>query len=392
MPMRAPTAIASLMLGAAIAVQSVSAQPDAPAYQQALQRSTAIDPLNDVLVAAEAGTYAFALADFERAAELFDRALLRIAAVYAGNEQAAKARSLWREEGSKEFKGEPYERAMAYYYRGLLDLVAGDYENARAGFGSGLLQDAFAEEEQNRTDFAALMLLDAWASRANGDQGRADEAFAEMLKLRPHLQTPTESQRVLVIVESGKSPRKLADGIGHNLLVYRRGKRFAEHRVALQKADGSTQQLYPVEDIYWQAASRGGRPVDGILEGKAQFRNTTAGVGGVMSDVANQAAIFSPAIGGNASGVFGAITAVGAITILIGNQARAEADTRYWPNLPDALHVGFLTMEEAQAVRGIVAHDAAGRPLADAPPQFWLKADARGNALLWGTTRPVSAR
>jgi hypothetical protein len=103
--------------------------------------------------------------DYDIAKELLDQVLLRIDMVYADNENAMKARSLWYEEGMKDFIGEPYERAMAFYYRGLLYMMDEDYENARACFKNGVIQDAFAEEEQNRCDFAALIFSKAGRPR-----------------------------------------------------------------------------------------------------------------------------------------------------------------------------------------------------------------------------------
>ena len=41
-------------------------------------------------------------------------------ALYGPDKDAKKARSLFHEESKKGFIGEPYERVMAYYYRGLL--------------------------------------------------------------------------------------------------------------------------------------------------------------------------------------------------------------------------------------------------------------------------------
>jgi tetratricopeptide (TPR) repeat protein len=94
----------------------------------------------------QAGVAAVAEGKTQDATGLFDSALDSIEGMFANTENAAKARSLWYEEGAKDYKGEPYERAMAYYYRGLLYLAEGDYENARASFRGGILQDAFADQ------------------------------------------------------------------------------------------------------------------------------------------------------------------------------------------------------------------------------------------------------
>jgi len=110
---------------------------------------------------------------------------------HAGSAQAAKARSLWYAEGSKEFKGEPYERCMAYYYRGILYLMEHDYDNARACFSAGIIQDSFAEELQNRCDFALLDLLMAYACHLQGDNAVRDEEIKRVKELRPDFVEPT---------------------------------------------------------------------------------------------------------------------------------------------------------------------------------------------------------
>ncbi|MFP3441488.1 hypothetical protein R0K18_27540, partial [Pantoea sp. SIMBA_133] len=84
----------------------------------------------------------------QEAKNTLTQARLEIENVYADSDAARKARSIWYEEAEKDFKGEPYERAMVYLYLGLIYLEEGDYGNARASFLAGLLQDAFAEEEQ----------------------------------------------------------------------------------------------------------------------------------------------------------------------------------------------------------------------------------------------------
>ncbi|MEC8183119.1 MAG: hypothetical protein VX123_13805 [Pseudomonadota bacterium] len=47
---------------------------------------------------------------------------------------AGLARSNFAREDVKDFKGEPFERAMVFYYLGLSYLALGDFENARASF------------------------------------------------------------------------------------------------------------------------------------------------------------------------------------------------------------------------------------------------------------------
>jgi len=278
---------------------------------------------------------------YDRLAEYaFDDAILNIETVFANNESAAKARSLWYEEGTKDFKGEPYERALAYYYRGLLYLKRGDYENARSSFKSGILQDAFAEESQYRTDFAALIFLMGWASLCAGDTDLSDDALEELKELRPDFIYPKE-HNVLIIVETGTAPRKVADGPGHAELKFRRGRYFSENHVEISINGGEFQRLYQMEDIFWQASTRGGRAIDVILKGKVNFRQTHDKMGSNLSDVANTAMIASPVFqqSGSVQGVSAAIGLISVAQMVMAANANPHADTRYWDNLPDMIHL-----------------------------------------------------
>lgn len=201
-----------------------------------------------------AASLALMIQDYDAATRHLDDALLRIEAIYADGEKAARARSLWYAESTKDFRGEPYERAMAYLYRGLIDLTRGEYDNARASFKGGQLQDAFAEEDQNRSDFASLLFLQAWTLHLEGRKQDVVETSREYRQLRPALPTPTQGDNLLVIVETGKSPRKLADGVSQNILVYRRGKRFND---AAANIDNMSLQPVAAEDLYYQASTRG---------------------------------------------------------------------------------------------------------------------------------------
>ena len=106
--------------------------------------------------------------EFDVAEKAFDQGITRIDAIYANNENAKKARSLWTKESAKDFKGEPYERAMVYY-RGLLYLRKGDYQNARASFLAAEYQDTVAEQDTYLGDFAVMNLLAGWSSHCDQD-------------------------------------------------------------------------------------------------------------------------------------------------------------------------------------------------------------------------------
>ena len=318
---------------------------------------------NYVLNELQAGLAAMELDKLDLAERSFENALLRIESVYANNAKAAKARSLWYEEGMKDFKGEPYERAMAYYYRGLLYLRRGDFENARACYKAAVLQDAFAEEKQNRCDFALMVFLQGWASQCLGDKDMAAAAYEEVKRLRPDFATPRADHNVLIIVETGTSPRKLADGVGHYVLVYRRGKGFTEKKARVKVA-GQTRTMYPMEDIAWQAMTRGGRPVDKILKGQVVFRERSEKIGTILTEVSSNAMLAAPAFHHSTSevqAVSAALGLIGVAQLVIAQKVNPRADTRYWGNLPDAVHVWTGKLAPGEQAFDAAFLDASGR-------------------------------
>jgi hypothetical protein len=352
---------AALTLALAPAAQAAKPPPPPPpvpyeAGPEEFQTRLASDlPTNRVLNEMEIGARAFWRGDYAVAKPALDDAIMRIDAVFAGSPNAANARKLWYDEGSKDFKGEPYERAMAFLYRGLIYLHDADYENARAAFRSGLLQDAFAEEGQNRSDFALLLYLDAWASHLNGDKDLRDETLVQLKLLRPEFGGIGEKDDTLILAETGQAPRKLGDGLDHAFFVYRRGKPILENQVQVLNG-AAVLQTVPMEDIYYQASTRGGREIDKILAGKAQFKATTGGVGSFLADTSVNLASNNSAFSANGQ-YGGAVAAVGVMSgvlLMVSSSAKPQADVRTWSSLPDTVHV--LTLATRGKPQTLTAH------------------------------------
>jgi tetratricopeptide (TPR) repeat protein len=302
---------------------------------------------NLVLNHMRAGLAAMESGAFELAEESFDTALLHIESVYTDDENARKARSLWYAEGRKDFKGEPYERAMAYYYRGLLYFRKGDFENARASFKGGLLQDAIAEEGTYQADFALLIFLEGWASQMLGDWDMAKEAFEEVKKYRPDFVAPERDHNVLLIAETGNAPRKIGVGPGQSALQFSPGG-GREENVRFELG-GSAFPGFPMENIYWQASTRGGRQVDSILAGKVRFQETNQVMGQTLTDLSLSTLAMSSRYGDDAGAVAivaGIIGLVGLGQQAVASKTQTAADIRAWDNLPDRVHVSTLNSGE----------------------------------------------
>ena len=371
---------------ALLALAAASAAPAQADYAGEAARLRSAPAKDATLYTLQAGVAALAENRTAESAELFDGALASIEGMFANTEGAAKARSLWYEEGAKDYKGEPYERAMAFWYRGLLYLSEGDYENARASFRGGILQDAFAEEEQHRSDFASLMMLEGWTNQLNGDKGQAADAYKEAARLRPDWKAPQKDANVLVIAELGGSPRKVGDGIGNHEIVYRKAKRMPERSIRIE-LDGKPVAPSQAEDLFYQAATRGGRPVDRLIAGKVTFQNVTGGIGEAAGSIASELSVWNAAAGGGSGNALGAVAAVGAIASIISVNVKPRADVRYWNNLPETVHMATLRDNGLPQQVKVALFDEAGQPVDSNTVQVHKWIDKRGNVLVWIKTR-----
>ncbi len=92
-------------------------------------------PISDrdrVLVDYRLAATALRQSDHALAKEKLDDAIAQIGGIVTNSESAARARSLFAAESTKIFIGEPYERTMAYYYRGILYWREWEPDNARS--------------------------------------------------------------------------------------------------------------------------------------------------------------------------------------------------------------------------------------------------------------------
>ena len=123
-----------------------------------------------------------------------------------------------------------------------------------------------------------------------------------------------------------------------------RGKQFKDVGAQISTVGDQHWRAYPTEDIAFQAMTRGARPIDAINEGKVQFKKSAEKFGTTLTSVASEAMVLAPAFNnsGSISAVAGGLGVLGAFSIMVAQNAKPRADTRYWDNLPDTVHVLFL--------------------------------------------------
>ncbi len=366
---------------------------------------------NKVLNEMRLGLATFEMGRYDLSEELFEDALQRIEAIYADNEKAKAARSVFTKELVKDFKGEPYERVMAYFYRGLLYMYKGEYDTARASFLNGMLQDQLAEEDQNQADFALMAYMQGWASRCAANSSLAKMDYEEFRKLKPTVAQPADSDNVIILAETGRAPRKYSatdpNAKKPRYLKFNNGSfslganaarvsypsyltvpapKGSKAEATVQRTD-NTVRLTQIEDIFYQASTRGGRPFDSILAGKAQFKETA----NVVGDVALVGGTVAASVALQSGDRDAAIAAGIMLLIAAGAKAAAEAaepnaDTRYWDNLPQIVHAATMTLPET--VQTVKVEFLRGDQVAETKDVEILRAGKCG----FGWVREESAR
>ncbi|PIP19362.1 MAG: hypothetical protein COX41_03285, partial [Candidatus Omnitrophica bacterium CG23_combo_of_CG06-09_8_20_14_all_41_10] len=104
-------------------------------------------------------------------------------------------------------------------------------------------------------------------------------------------------------------------------------------------------------DVFYQASTRGGRVMDSILKGKAEFKQTTADVSNVLSTMSQ---VYDP---------YGVLSIFSFATESVSNATNPYADARHWSLLPAELQIISLRLNPGTHQLQINAYDAAGKAI-----------------------------
>jgi tetratricopeptide (TPR) repeat protein len=320
---------------------------------------------------------ALRVGNFAEAKAKLDDAILNMGGIIANSEDAKRARSLFSGENAKLFIGEPYERVMAYYYRGILYWLDGQPDNARACFRTAQFIDSDAEADTYRSDYVLLEYLDGLASEKLSADGR--DAYRRAIANAKGRALPAydRSANVLVFAEYGLGPRKYAGGeYGEQLRFMTSDSRA---RSASLTIDGRTVPLPAYDDLNYQATTRGGRVMDHILGNKAVFKSTTNTIGDVAAIGSIAAASrINRYDGTHSEGSQNTALALGAVALIskIASAATTpDADTRTWNNLPQRLSFAALRLAPGQYPATVEFFDAAGTLLAGLTKELTVVVD-----------------
>jgi hypothetical protein len=339
-----------------------------PPHQVALTGNVMVDgpnaiatgpPRDRVLWQYRTAAAAMRQGNFSLAKQHLDDALRTLGGIYGNDPSARKARSYFQGEEKKTFIGEPYERSMAYIYRGIIYWMDGERDNARACFRSAEFEDSDAENREYAGDWVLPDYLDGLATAKLGGDGldafKRAQALAREVKLPPY----NPKANVLIFFEFGPGPAKFASGqYGEELRI-----RTAPSPVASaeMRVDSLRIPVAPTDDVCFQASTRGGRVMDHILGRKAVFKATTDTVGNVALIGGLATAVASRDRTTQEVGL--GIALAGLVSKVVSAATTPAADTRTWDNLPHYLSFACLPLPVGPHVLTVQFLDPSGRVL-----------------------------
>ena len=294
---------------------------------------------------------------YDVAKPLLDDALLTLQGIYGKDPEARKSRSYFSREARKSFIGEPYERAMAYFYRGVIYWMDGELDNARACFRSAEFEDSDAENMEYAGDWVLPEYLDGLATTKLGNDGAEALKRARANVKNTNLPDYNLKANVLFIVEFGPGPLKYATGeYGEELRIRARSSPLVSARIKTGAIDLS---VAPCDDVNFQATTRGGRVMDHVLANKAVFKGATSAAG----DVALIGGLTTAAVSNDRTTqtVGLGIALAGLISKGISAATTPEADTRTWDNLPQFISFAAVQLPPGESSVTVEFLDAAGR-------------------------------
>jgi tetratricopeptide (TPR) repeat protein len=258
--------------------------------------------------------------------------------------------SLVSAEALKLFKGEPFEKAMAAIYAGIIFYNRGDTDNARAAFGKALM--AVRSKEEARENFALPYLLQAKVLLKLGDRDNARISIERARKAQPdnpYLSLDRlEKSNAMFFLELGQAPRKTRTGPGASLVEWQRVG-YPERLAYVFVNDVEVGRSAEAGDLTLQARTKGWTGKDTVQAVKGATREAAA-ITTILA--ADQAAKGNQTAGWVALGA-------GLFTLL----HQSQADVRQWEILPDRLHVVLASLPEGFHTIQLEFYDEGGRRL-----------------------------
>jgi len=201
----------------------------------------------------------------------------------------------------------------------------------------------------------------------------------------------SQQNNVILCIESGKAPLKVQIGQYGEKAVFKlkpyKAKRFS---VTLDKNINIDKNCFSNNnDIMYQAQTRGGRKMDGILKGKAQFKETTAQVSTAfigMSAIAATATAFSGGSGDSSTvglAITGAFLVAGLVMAAASAAANPSADARHWSYLPAEIQIIPFSVAGGKHHISLISCDDSGKEIKGLGSEFDIEVKNTGTTVIF---------
>ena len=284
-------------------------------------------------------------------------------------------------EDNKEYKGDPFEREMCHYYRGILHYRAGDYEAALAAFRRAL--DAAKDTMSANPDAArGMAVVQYLVARCYEMLDEPDSAETHYRRFTTMTKAKVEPGNVLLVMEWGDGPVKRRTGLSDCMLeIVPRDSGIAMAKVLVDGVEAAS--VYPQESLAMIAAQH--------TQTKASTIQTTkCVVKQVVRALAFAGVLTAVLVASHGEDVGSGIAAGTGAAIVAGMLVRAERDVRVWSYLPGSLAVGTLDVAPGHHHFAFCYYDAAGKELPEWRQVFYHFPVGRRDTLVYA--RPAYCR
>ncbi len=266
-----------------------------------------------------------------------------------GGEDAA---AVMGSESSKVYRGDPYEKAMAHLYSGILALRRQDDERALACFRRATVADQSTrtENEEQTKDFAAGHWFAALAYQRLGEPENARVRLQQAAKYAGWSDVPTvkllAEANVCLLIESGAGCYKTASGPGGSVCTIE-ALPDPVSQVTVQCDAVPLGEALMLDDLHVEAVAHGWGEMDSLRLTK-----------GITREIISRAPFIS----------------------MFSSTIHSEADLRAWTFLPRNLYVWSGRIEPGLHTIALRCRNAKGEPLAEYD-QLWFYVPVRKDKL-----------
>lgn len=287
-------------------------------------------------------------------------------------------------EDLKEWKGEPFEQAMAYHYVSLMSAMLGEWGNARAAAGESLFllknfgeryggasgRVALAERAARaeaagdadfldtgyqpvRTDFALGYLMHAAASRSLGRTDEARDNLNRAVEANPALAPVANAllggANTVFVVDYGAAPEKIAAGPAGSVEAFAVRTPSDRRGLSVRAGAGAAASWPVAADVNRMAADHRWNDLADVRAAKAVLGRTMTTAGAVVAAGADTETELYAGLGILLGGLF--------------LEGGAHADTRHAEVLPQRVYVAPVRIEEPGTVVELMVEGDPGSRL-----------------------------